>query len=341
MSRSLDNDILSNLKSEDPTTVYRDISSILNQPPGDGLLEIELLGSSHPLEMGVHFLQDENAIAIPKLRLVQAFFVARQILSKHLLRPTAPPKRETVEATSVILLMDPEHLTAANMRKRAIISQLQPGSSPTQAIQAEQKFIDSLLTSRLHRHTKSPTLWSHRRWLIRSLGSLQSLERIRSDIINVVMVAAERHPRNYYAWNHARWLIDVSAGDGPLPLLPYKTIVDGVKTWCYKHHDDISGWTYLRWLLVRIEDAEERQRECSLVLQDTLNIVQSFHWTNTSVWDFLQMLVVREFVPRELFETFLRVNDFLSSSTTEDGGGSAASRTLIRARQWAAQNRES
>lgn len=340
MSRSLDNDILSNLKSENPTTVYRDISSILNHPPNDGLLEIELLGSSHPLETDVHFLQDENAIAIPKLRLVQAFFVARQVLSKQLLKPTAPPTRETVEATSVILLMDPEHLTAANMRKRAITSQLQLGSLPTQALHAEQQLIDSLLTSRLHRHTKSPTLWSHRRWLIQSLGSHRSLECIRSDLINVVMVAAERHPRNYYAWSHARWLVDVSPMDGPLPLLPYKTIVDDVKTWCYKNHDDISGWTYLQWLLVRIEDAEERQRECSLVLQDTLNIVQSFHWTNTSVWDFLQMLVVREFVHRELFETFLRVNDFLSSSTTKDGGGSGASRTLIRARQWAAQNRE-
>ncbi|KAK7921130.1 hypothetical protein PG985_009152 [Apiospora marii] len=340
MSRSLDNDILSNLKSEDPTTVYRDISSILNHPPGDGLLEIELLGSSHPLETGVHFLQDENAIAIPKLRLVQAFFVARQVLSKHLLKPNAPPTEETVEATSVILLMDPEHLTAANMRKRAIISQLQPGSLPTHALHTEQQFIDSLLTSRLHRHTKSPTLWSHRRWLIQTLGTDRSLERTRSDLINVVMVAAERHPRNYYAWSHARWLVDVSARDGPLPLLRYKTIVDDVKTWCYKHHDDISGWTYLQWLLVRIEDAGERQRQCSMVLQNTLNIVQSFHWTNTSVWDFLQMLVVREFVHHELFETFLRVNDFLSSSTTEDGGGSAASRTLTRARQWAAQNRE-
>ncbi|KAK7977548.1 hypothetical protein PG988_005038 [Apiospora saccharicola] len=312
----------------------------LESPPGDSLLEIELLSSSHPLERGVHFLQDENAIAIPKLRLVQAFFVARQILSKHLLKPTAPPKRETVEATSVILLMDPEHLTAANTRKRAISSQLQPGSLPTQALHAELQFIDSLLTSRLHRHTKSPTLWSHRRWLIHSLGSLRPPELITSDLVNVVMVAAERHPKNYYAWSHARWLVDVSAKDRPLPLLSYKTIVGDVKTWCYKHHDDISGWTYLQWLLVTIDDAEDRQKECSLVLQDTLNIVQSFRWTNTSVWDFLQMLVVRKFVHHELFETFLCVNDFLSSSATEDGGGSAASRTLIRARQWATQNRE-
>ncbi|KAK6825198.1 protein prenyltransferase alpha subunit repeat-containing protein 1 [Apiospora arundinis] len=340
MSRSLDNDILSNLKSEDPTKVYRDISSILNHPPGDGLLEIELLGSSHPLEAGVHFLQDENAIAIPKLRLVQAFFVAREILSKHLLKPSSSPKRETVEATSVILLMDPEHLTAANIRKKAIVAQLQTGTLPTRVLQEERQLVDSLLTSRLHRHTKSPTLWSHRRWLIQSLGSLQSADRIRSDLINVVMVAAERHPRNYYAWSHARWLLDVSSSDASFPPLFYKTVVGDVKTWCFKHHDDISGWTFLQWILVRIQDVEQRQQECSLILRDTLNIVQSFHWTNTSVWNFLQMLVVREFVGRDDFESFLHINDFLSSSSTEDGGGSSASRTLARARQWAAQHRQ-
>ncbi|KAK8094531.1 hypothetical protein PG997_001216 [Apiospora hydei] len=218
MSRSLDNDILSNLKSEDPSTVYRDISSILNHPPGDGLLEIELLGSSHPLEAGVHFLQDENAIAIPKLRLVQAFFIAREILSKHLLKPTIPPEEKTVGATSVILLMDPEHLTATNIRKKSIVSRLQAGALPAQVLQAEQQFVDSLLTSRLHRHTKSPTLWSHRRWLIQNLGSLRSSERIRSDLTNVVMIAAERHPRNYYAWSHARWLFDISNKDESFPL---------------------------------------------------------------------------------------------------------------------------
>ncbi|KAK7948236.1 uncharacterized protein PG986_009122 [Apiospora aurea] len=307
--------------SEDPSTVYRDISSILNHPPGDGLLEIELLGSSHPLEAGVHFLQDENAIAIPKLRLVQAFFVAREILSEHLLKPTTPQRRRP---------------------KKFIVSRLQAGALPAQLMQAEQQFVDSLLTSRLHRHTKSPTLWSHRRWLIQNLGSLRASERIRSDLINVVMIAAERHPRNYYAWSHARWLFDVSRKDESFSPLLYKTLVDDVKNWCFKHHDDISGWTYLQWILVRIEDVEEGQKLCSLVLQDTLNIVQSFHWTNVSVWDFLQMLVARGFIRRELFELFLRVNESLSlsASSTEDAGGSSASRTLLRARQWAAQNRE-
>ncbi|KAK8107765.1 uncharacterized protein PG998_009778 [Apiospora kogelbergensis] len=340
MSRSLDSDILSNLKSEDPTKVYQDISSILDPPPGHGLLEIELLGSSHPLEPGVHFLQDGNAIAIPKLRLVQAFFVAREILSKHLLKPTSPPQEETVKATSVVLLMDPEHLTAANTRKKAIVAQLQAGTLPEQVLEAEQLFVDSLLTSRLHRHTKSPTLWSHRRWLIQSPGPLQSPDCIRSDLVNVVMVAAERHPKNYYAWSHARWLLEFSNGDDSWPPWFYKTVVGDVKTWCFKHHDDISGWTYLQWILVRIQDVEERRQECSLVLRDTLNIVQSFHWTNTSVWNFLQMLVTREFISGELFEAFLQVNDLLSSSSTEDNGGSPASRTLACARQWAAQHRQ-
>jgi protein prenyltransferase alpha subunit repeat containing protein 1 len=336
MSRSLDKDLLAKLKSEDPTAVYKDICRVLSQPAAThGLLEIELLGKSHPLEPGVNFLQDENAVAIPKLRLVQAFFVARQVIQNHLASSPKPPESEIVAATSVALLMDPEHLTAANIRKRAVLLALEKGDEPASILHAEKKFTDSLLTARLHRHTKSPTLWSHRRWLIHRFAIAGLNFDARQDLTRVIFVSAERHPRNYYAWTHARWLVQGASFRQPEAAL-LTTLADDVKEWCFKHHNDISGWMYLNFILLRIEDDQARAKNCSSVLAETLGIVKSFRWTNESVWVFLRIMVARDFVENELFESFKDLNKSLSSDIGQDSPGT---RPLEAALQWSCQHR--
>ena len=222
MSRSLDVSVLARLRTEDARAVYDDVTGALADLPADlgQLLEIEVLGdSSHPpLEPGVHLLRDGAAVAVPKLRVVQAFFVARRILHAHLAEGPAPPAgsdRQVLRATTALLLMDSEHLTAANIRKRALLTDLQnatsdPGAAAAadaaQLLRRELQFVDSLLTAHLHRHTKSPTLWGHRRWLLGQCAVRGVGVDPRGDLNRVVMVAGERHPRNYYAWDHARWL---------------------------------------------------------------------------------------------------------------------------------------
>ncbi|KAI1842713.1 hypothetical protein JX266_011034 [Neoarthrinium moseri] len=333
MSRSLDSDVLRNLKSEDPTPIYKDICSALTCLPEDGsLLEIELLGKAHPLEPGVNYLQDGNAIAVPKLRLAQAFFVARQIIQKYLITRPEHPSNETVTATAVVLLMDPEHLTAANIRKRAVVSNNL--SERDSALGKEKQFIDSLLTARLHRHTKSPTLWSHRRWLIQQFRKLGAVSDARHDIATVVMVAAERHPRNYYAWQHARWLLQNLADEQSEAIM---NIGDDVKEWCLKHHNDISGWMYLTFVIQNIQDAGSRARQCSSMLTDTLGMAKSFRWTNESVWVFLRTIVASSLVSRELFESFLATSKSLSSTV---GADSATVRHLDASVEWARQHRQ-
>ncbi|KAI0513215.1 hypothetical protein F5B22DRAFT_637340 [Xylaria bambusicola] len=326
MSRALDTVLLSQLKSEDPKPAYIDLSTLLTNLPGNGLLEIEFLGPSHPLEPGVNFLQDENAIAIPKLRLVQAFFVAHKVIKGHLENASAVITNDVIAASSIVLLMDPEHLTAANIRKRFLSAS---GNMTNATLKKERQFVDTLLTARLHRHTKSPTLWSHRRWLVATCLDLSIPWDIRDDIKNVVMVAGERHPRNYVAWQHARFLLHHD------PSLSATVAVDA-KAFCLKNHSDISGWTFLSDCIARIQDETDRALVRSSVLDDVLTMTQSFRWTNESVWAFLRTIVARECVSEQDLGRFLATNDGLSASMPRNA---AEWNTLIRAREWCVKHR--
>ncbi|KAI5928010.1 hypothetical protein F4810DRAFT_171999 [Camillea tinctor] len=326
MSRALDKDLYTQLKSEDPKPVYIDISTVLSELPDTGLLEIELLGKSHPLDPGVNYLRDGTAVAIPKLRLVQAFFVAREILQNSLRGSgsTQPISRDVTRASAVILLMDPEHLTAANVRKRAIMHTMENGKLNEHVLKREKQFVDMLLTARLHRHTKSPTLWSHRRWLLQ-IGIAQNMAvDAELDITQVVMVAGERHPRNYTAWHHARLLTEWDrrgVGD----------IVIRVKEFCLRNHDDISAWDFLSFAIRKIDGEEKRRQVCLSLLTDVLHIADSLRWTNESVWSFLRTIVTTELVSEHQFESFMALNQKLSSNMPQH---SPQRCILDRARQW-------
>ncbi|KAI1107348.1 hypothetical protein F4804DRAFT_196860 [Jackrogersella minutella] len=328
MSRSLDKDLLAHLKADDPNKVYKDISTVLTDLPDKELLEIEFLGKSHTLEQSVNYLRDGPAVAIPKLRLVQAFFVARQKLQAY--DGSNPMSRSDVlAATAVILLMDPEHLKAANMRKRLFAAAVKAGKLDESKLRREKQFVDSLLTSRLYRHTKSPTLWSHRRWLLRLFMAHDVPIDIQSDIKNVIMVAGIRHPRNYTAWHHARFLLD------QCPRL-VKTMVVDIKEFCLKNYTDISGWSFLTYAITSIKEEENRRKNCSQILAEVLGITESFRWTNESVWVFLRNLTATELVGDQQFELFLTVNKKLASITPKDSDQWG---TLDSARRWCESHR--
>ncbi|KAL8686287.1 MAG: hypothetical protein Q9218_007211, partial [Villophora microphyllina] len=158
------------------------------------------------------------------------------------------------------------------------------------AIHAELHFLSSILTSPLYKHAKSPTLWSHRLWLLRTFPFLSHLafhdpdptaapnqlstDRFVVEELEVVMKAAERHPRNYYAWNYAREIVRLSS---PSPS-PSPSGEEGVKgeekgeregvlgmdkeiwaeclhkihKWCLLHPRDISGWSFLVFFIAWI-----------------------------------------------------------------------------------------
>lgn len=213
------------------------------------VVEIEILPPAIQPSDGLS-MQDGLSIGIPKKVLAAAYMEARRLFFADLI--SGKDAAATLEATKVILLFDPEHLTAANYRKRrlaAFQTDAKPvaGSTLHEAFRNEVCFLDSILTSPLHRQSKSPTLWYHR------FGVIDCLRRIelhsaddetetafwRTEL-NAICKAGEQHPRNYYAWQYARRLTC---------LISNRTVNDDigptVKDWCCKHPSDISGWSYL------------------------------------------------------------------------------------------------
>jgi len=278
-----------------PKTLYATLTAFLSTH-ALSTLSLEILPSSHPPSI----LQDGLNLAIPKKALVQCFLIARQTLLSAPLTPLQlhnhnhiTPDNSAVElATKIILLHDPEHLSAANWRKK-LLTALTHKSAPTSheaqpkekdgareryqlSIKAEQAFTTSLLTSPLPKHPKSPTLWSHRYWLIKNhLSEILSLppptthdppksvsqmsidDFIHSEL-TTILAAASRHKANYHAFHYGRRLLSLLSSSPAHPTLPHTSLLsiaelealaEEVRKWCLAHPRDISGWGFLAWLL--------------------------------------------------------------------------------------------
>lgn len=317
MSRALDQETAASLKRGNPLGAYQAITDALTPPPDDGLLEIEILPKSHLFEEGQYIVRDGCAVGISKLGLVQAFMVARQKLREHLDGVSPQTADKVLAMTALILLFDPEYLTAANSRKRVIQAEISNSGAARSSLQKEKRFLDSLLTSRLHRHTKSPTLWSHRRWLINTSILVNMPVDILGDIRDVVFVAGERHPRNYYAWCHARFLVGLRRDNPPETLA-------AVQGWCFQHHTDISSWSFLSFLL-NAENSPAADSGCS-TFTEVLNLANSLRLANESVWVFLRTLAASRLVGDEQYSQFLAVQ-----AAVLDTSKTAADQAVLRA----------
>jgi len=309
MSRALDPETAALLKAGDPLAAYQHITRALGSPD-DGLLDIEILGKTHFPDPRQYVLQDGPEIGVSKLGLVQAFLVARKHLADVLSGTKHLPDDELFALTAVILLMDPEHLTAANTRKRLIQARISNSNSSDgifSIISRELCFLDSLLTSRLHRHTKSPTLWNHRRWVVTTSYSSGLPVDAFTDITRIVFVAAERHPRNYYAWCHARFLVSsedrstINGNDSKTKLLPV------VQRWCFQHYTDTSGWSFLYFLLSSFHSKTSNPDLVRSTFENILQLVSSLRLANESVWVFLRTLAASGLVGNEQYARFLEV----------------------------------
>jgi len=322
MSRALGDDALASIKSGDSQTVYHDIVEAVCSNSSLDLLEIEFLGKCHSPSANCNVLVDGNCIAIPKVKLVQAFVIARQILFTSLKDSLNDNNQDIRNSTTVILLTDPEHLTAANARKKLIQRyQTQSPEDLERALIKELAFTESLLTSPLHRHSKSPTLWGHRRWLLETCRNSGLQHDLHRDL-KVVLVSAERHPRNYYAWSHMRWVLQhLYHGDetGTLWGLSVKLaaserlkVLSVVKDWCLRHPGDTSGWSFLLFLLFTLNPSEKYSESehpivvNSSICKEVLDLAISFKWTHESLWVFLRTLVASGKLTEEQRSAFFR-----------------------------------
>ena len=288
------------------TTQYEQLNSILSNPYAEAL-EIDILPSTLLPETLYH--PHPPSLGVPKPILVSAFIIAQEIFFSN--NVTRAEKTETckqiLDATAVLLLWDPNHITSVNFRRRQILHFINGVNDNETLIEAairrELVFLESFQTSPLPKHTKSSTLWSYRLWLVTKSLQVLSDPRTGPDRhswwnteLRVVMKAGDRHPRNYYAWNYARDLLRVLYADKVNEM--EKTLsgesVIGIHRWCLQHPRDISGWTFLISLLQNLvtgkrfsRDDEESVRKIHC---ETSAFVRKYEWQGKSIELFLNTI---------------------------------------------------
>jgi hypothetical protein len=259
-----------------------------------------------------------------------------------------------------MLLFDPEHLTAANARKRIILAlESESGERAQKGIMMDLWFLDSLFQSQLNKHTKSPTLWAHRKWLMqRPPSQLLNKEAtstgllgMEKEITIVALAAAGIHPRNYYAWNHIRWWIcrnpelfqifgqcPKSRNNASYMALGLPTMANFFLQWCLNHPSDTSGWSFLLWLLT----CEATSSSTSLGLygphvaisKKILECIRSWKLRNESLWVFLRTMMASRDIPQYILREYLDEAENVIDSKSER----LASQSIARAAlQWSAQ----
>ena len=132
--------------------------------------------------------------------------------------------------------------------------------------------------------------------------------------------AAARHPANYYAWNYLRDLLScicisaVRCQDvdrrGFRSALASRSVRE-VHSWCLRHPRDVSGWSFLGFLLRAVDSAgsdgvgsegadeggrkgaSDTREEVKGIVEETRAFVRKFRWSGSSVDGFLK--AVEEF----------------------------------------------
>lgn len=236
-------------------------------------------------------LQDGVNLGVPKKTLALAYVEARQQFFASDSLGNDP--NSALQATKVMLLFDPEHVTAANYRKRWL-RDLEArhgsgvGSAYHKALRQELHFLNSILTSPLHRQSKSPTLWHHRLWLLDPLVLIemkdgtddQRMAFWRAELADVC-TSGERHPKNYYAWQYARRLVARIADLKAVDIMAFE-----VKGWCCAHPSDISGWSFLLHLIPKL-----RQVSREKLITEVLSYAINLRAQQESLWVFIQTVL--------------------------------------------------
>ena len=324
-----------------------------------------------PSEQSSPILVDDNNIAILKHVFVSVAVYAIKLFSSLVTRNSSGKDNflsgqwiEAFEASTIILLFDPEHLTAVNFRKRFILSLhkeddlgLATTFPQSEYVANELAFLESLQTSHLPRHTKSPTLWSHRKWLKKqqvlaiSTGSRKSEKVMHSDILvelPIIQKSGERHPKNYYAWTYARWLAKqsnqferVEAFDGVSK--PGQELIARTCDWCLKNPTDTSGWSFLLFVLRDRPDAKNIQ-----TVEIILTYALDFRWLSEAVWVFIRTIIgCPNYLPLssrlEFTEQLNKLADIEADSTSIEQDGSYMTRAnaashLDKALSWINEN---
>jgi protein prenyltransferase alpha subunit repeat containing protein 1 len=336
-------------------TAYNELVNFFEKT-SNATVQIEILPPGFPTPSEDDLLCDGESVGIPKRYLVSAFVFARSSFFQNLplLAESEAAQDEILRATRVMLLWHPEHFTAINARKKILLARKNMGEQELKKLtKSEMCCLDSFVTSPLKRHTKSPVLWQHRRWLLEefreyfdvaypyftgSMASNYGQMRCFMQTLEVVCVAGELHPHNYYAWQFARWHFmavlrsasketireDRTRSPSEASTFVSDLFVEAlsiVQNWCNMHPADASGWSYL-WFLLRERtsvDSETGTRETQTeVLNTALGNALRWNQASESIWTLIRnILSSPECVTAECIEsTMEQLRTFITNPIT-------------------------
>lgn len=366
--------------SSSTSPIYTNLINLLHPAlPHPQILELDILPSSYPSTL----YSSPPSLAVPKPLLANLFVTARAELFSYITSQKgvyaaarddgeaqgsgngALPTDEipdgcadsndscyeaALSATRVLLLWDPNHVTAANFRKKHLLSRsrylsFRPSSShsttsaltPAEAflslLRSELSFLTSLVTSPLPKAPKASTLWAHRLWLLRSFhvdvlvifqrGRFEGGGREADSPSIRVQKGADSKPEDTAASAKKKKILQIeektpSSETSTLQEL-YTAELRIVMLAADRHPRNYYAWNYARALLTLLIDCNPKTRTSisTLTLTLALSVLPLIHaWCMThprdiSGWTFLFFLIQKFLIPTE----------FLPSKTEPEAAG--------------------
>jgi hypothetical protein len=206
----------------------------------------ELCGAAETLtfELGVFFSatppESEQKATAAIARTPEALGIASWALSP-LYRAARERMRRSgsdLRAASAMLAVNPDHVTAWNVRKRLLVEDLREKAASDRA-RDELKFTAVILC----RGPKSAETWSHRAWVLRTCGWTAGRAE---DELAVGWKAASASACNYYA--------GVQRGRALAHVTTAALLREGAasRQWLQLHVSDCSGWWHHTRVLQRL-----------------------------------------------------------------------------------------
>jgi len=185
--------------------------------------------------------------------------------------------------------------------------------------QQELAFLKLIFTSPLHRHTKSPLLWIHRRFLIEFMITPPPV----MEELEVILSAARHHPKNYLAWNYARFIFTYTWQTQPFGD-NLREIHQRLWKWCKLDVSDISGWTFFLWYLRPERAWYTALREVvdlNEVIEHAIRLEESMLSGHEALWTFIGAVLVdiEGIIPKHRrVKLLLEVMDYLTKSKVDE-----------------------
>ncbi|KAI0732551.1 protein prenylyltransferase, partial [Fomitopsis betulina] len=261
----------------DSASLLTRLGNLLNIPP----LSVEVIpgdGSDWPPRDCMSLEEDhrpflfiEGNLGLPQKVLCKAYITAVRDFTR--LRPThcqpaASDTERLANLSAVILLANPAHQTALNLRKKLVVCGFLDAST-------ELQLCTAMLVVR--ENSKQSLLWHHRRWLLHRVHPLANdntrtsnagqlgdtlrdvtlpADALRSEF-SVAAQACETYPRNYFAWIHRHLCLDAlfHLACAPCPTRDsYRALLVEetrfARTWIERHVSDYTAVHYFHGMHV-------------------------------------------------------------------------------------------